>query len=1170
MSARVATTANITLDNTTTTVDGVTIANGDLVLVKNQTTGTQNGLYVASTTGAWSRSPLLPVGANAFQTTYYVTSGTVNAKTNFECVITPAVVGTNSLVIMPFDNALLNNLSATTAPTVTDDNTKGYAVGSVWINTSTNMPYTCTNSGTGVAVWSQGGTGDVVGPASSTDKAITRFNGTTGKSVQNSTVTISDAAVVAGIKTLTMTDSTTNTISITPATTTTTYSLTLPGAQGGSGSVLTNNGSGVLSWGTTIANLSGTTTDTVPYQSASATTSYYTYNQLNGALTGASATQTIFLSNLNGSDTYNGLSPQTSVATLAKALTLVASGGIIKVNRSGTPYSESVSITPQNITIMSDAYNGAVAFSGTITVANTASNVSMKGLSIATLVHSGAGALYLYNCYVTTAFSTTSSGFFQAYDSDFQGSGAVTVSVTGTGTKIFGANCYLGATTINNASAVVGMYNINNSLPVTVTAGLVSINAGVVYSASAGANALSVASGGIAYLQSVNFTVLGTVNPALINIASGAFYSELGVSRSASSTISGTNLARLQYYDNLNSLTTALRGSTSGTLTIRPAATTTSYTVTMPSAQGGATTVLQNDGSGGLSWATVSSGGSSSALVYAYYSTSSSGTDGSNRVEFTPTPVINTDTSQISMSGNILTLAAGTWELRGFVQCNTGSIAYFRFFNETTPGFVGQNVLNFGSTGASSGNICTYSVTLSTSRNFSFRFESGSFSSIVTSSTYLIVEKKSSTPINPSPEYMVANLSANQTTNVSSGDHIKFNGLWNGNMSSSGTTTTDNISLDTTTAYVTTNNVASIGRFTLGAGRTYELTASLSATSGSGGFAWFNANTGTQLSNEAKLLDNLQCIAKAIVTPSSSTRYEVRLTQTGPTTYHSSSAFAEVRIIGALPNGSNFAGSTPSAAGSQGLVPAPPAARDMAELRGNATWVNNNYSASAAPAVSNDTTQGYGVGSRWTNGTQFMNYQCVRSTSGQALWYPQPVLVYSLQALSCVSNTSVAASPTFLNISFLTSTGGTTGFRASENTTIDAAFPNYSGGNAKIEYDPCVVRSGIADLNLLSVLGEGWYQITIQVDHPLDADDPVSNAGAQGGIGDFRAGISFYPSGTVTGISWGRRDIDTNAPETGVFDAIVYIRTNALRFMLQYNITDVEHFVTQISVVKYV
>ena len=248
MSARVATTANITLDNTTTVVDGVTLANGDLVLVKNQTTGTQNGLYVASTSGAWARSSLLPTGANAYLLIYYVTSGTVNAKTNFKCVITPAVVGTDSLVFMPFDTVFLNNLSATTAPTATDDNTKGYSVGSIWINTSTNMPYTCTNSGTGVAVWSQGGTGDVVGPSSATDNAITRFDGTTGKLVQNSTVTISDVAVVAGVKTLTMTDSTTNTISITPAASTTTYALTLPAAQGAANTFLQNNGSGVLSW----------------------------------------------------------------------------------------------------------------------------------------------------------------------------------------------------------------------------------------------------------------------------------------------------------------------------------------------------------------------------------------------------------------------------------------------------------------------------------------------------------------------------------------------------------------------------------------------------------------------------------------------------------------------------------------------------------------------------------------------------------------------------------------------------------------------------------------------------------------------------------------------------------------------------------------------------------
>ncbi len=52
---------------------------------------------------------------------------------------------------------------------------------------------------TGTTIEATGsGTGDVVGPASSTDNAIVRFDLTTGKLVQDSSVTISDAGVVAG------------------------------------------------------------------------------------------------------------------------------------------------------------------------------------------------------------------------------------------------------------------------------------------------------------------------------------------------------------------------------------------------------------------------------------------------------------------------------------------------------------------------------------------------------------------------------------------------------------------------------------------------------------------------------------------------------------------------------------------------------------------------------------------------------------------------------------------------------------------------------------------------------------------------------------------------------------------------------------------------------------
>lgn len=46
------------------------------------------------------------------------------------------------------------------------------------------------------------GSGDVVGPSSATDNAIARFNTTTGKLIQNSTVTISDTGDMSGVSSL--------------------------------------------------------------------------------------------------------------------------------------------------------------------------------------------------------------------------------------------------------------------------------------------------------------------------------------------------------------------------------------------------------------------------------------------------------------------------------------------------------------------------------------------------------------------------------------------------------------------------------------------------------------------------------------------------------------------------------------------------------------------------------------------------------------------------------------------------------------------------------------------------------------------------------------------------------------------------------------------------------
>jgi hypothetical protein len=140
-----------------------------------------------------------------------------------------------------------------------------------------NLPVTNLNSGTGATsstfwrgdgVWSSpAGGGDVVGPASSTDNAFTRFDSTTGKLLQNSTgATLSDtgAAVFTGaldvlgnstagsnLKLYEDTDNGTNYVSFkAPDTIAANVTWTLPSADGTSNQVLSTNGSGTLSWAT--------------------------------------------------------------------------------------------------------------------------------------------------------------------------------------------------------------------------------------------------------------------------------------------------------------------------------------------------------------------------------------------------------------------------------------------------------------------------------------------------------------------------------------------------------------------------------------------------------------------------------------------------------------------------------------------------------------------------------------------------------------------------------------------------------------------------------------------------------------------------------------------------------------------------------------------------------
>ena len=72
-SCRVSTTANITLSGTQT-IDGVSVVANNRVLVKDQSTASQNGIYVCSS-DPWLRSTDLNTGFNAANIFTFIEEG---------------------------------------------------------------------------------------------------------------------------------------------------------------------------------------------------------------------------------------------------------------------------------------------------------------------------------------------------------------------------------------------------------------------------------------------------------------------------------------------------------------------------------------------------------------------------------------------------------------------------------------------------------------------------------------------------------------------------------------------------------------------------------------------------------------------------------------------------------------------------------------------------------------------------------------------------------------------------------------------------------------------------------------------------------------------------------------------------------------------------------------
>jgi hypothetical protein len=88
------------------TVDGVTLATGDRLLIKNQTDATANGIYTVNASGAPTRSTDMDNGSEFPSAYVFVEQGTVNADTGWVCTNNaPVTLGTTNIVWAQFSGA---------------------------------------------------------------------------------------------------------------------------------------------------------------------------------------------------------------------------------------------------------------------------------------------------------------------------------------------------------------------------------------------------------------------------------------------------------------------------------------------------------------------------------------------------------------------------------------------------------------------------------------------------------------------------------------------------------------------------------------------------------------------------------------------------------------------------------------------------------------------------------------------------------------------------------------------------------------------------------------------------------------------------------------------------------------------------------------------------------
>lgn len=462
------------------------------------------------------------------------------------------------------------------------------------------------------------GSGDVTGPESSTDNAIVRFNGTDGKTIQNSAVVIDDSDNITGVTSLTIDGASGNVLVVDTDVLVVDASNNRVGIGTASPSFALHLDTSSTDYDGIFVN--GNAAPVIAFAPNTATTPTWKagISGVSGAnfsiSTGAGATDRLTITNTGNV----GINDGTPTQRLAVGGDGSYTGYLVIGTETAPSNTTAGDLTATRFSIGGASLSGNLSTIGMMTGTITATSSTAIGVninpSISPASNSSAGyrALSMTNSIsagssnLTAGAGSSAAGFFS--NSVFSsGTIAAIAGIASTGIGLGASSTSMGTVSDTAGAYFRGVISSGNSLTTTITqAGGIrifdSINAGTGPLTMTGQygvmiDVLDEATNNSSIV--IGQSTVPTGNYAIYSATTRDSYyaGKLGIANTSPSALLTLGTA------GTTAGTLSLAGGTSGVVTLQTAAAAGTYTLTLPTSDGDASQALTTDGSGVLSWA---------------------------------------------------------------------------------------------------------------------------------------------------------------------------------------------------------------------------------------------------------------------------------------------------------------------------------------------------------------------------------------------------------------------------------------------------------------------------------------------------------------------------------------------------------------------------------------